>query len=93
MSIKNASNITGAPSEWSRRKRIARRAILATICLAVVATGASLLVLKGSRKSAVVERNPASAAAQIENSRAYDMHASTRATRAGDGGNTKLLTC
>ena len=65
MSIKNASNITGAPSEWSRRKRIARRAILATICLAVVATGASLLVLKGSRKSAVVERNPASAAAQM----------------------------
>jgi hypothetical protein len=66
MSIKKASNITGAPAEWSRRKRNARRALLATIFLAVVATGASLLFLKSSRKPAVVERNhPASPGARM----------------------------
>ena len=59
MSVKNNSNITGAPAARSRRKKNVGRALLITICLVVFAAGTSLLFLKSSQQLTVVEQDPA----------------------------------
>ncbi len=63
MSIKNAPKLAGLPGESSNRKNNFSRAMLVSLCLAILATGISLLFMKRSSQPTVAGQHAATSLA------------------------------